>query len=107
MKIHIRKWVEGIAPGERAGRIAVRTLRVRLERVEHYLKRAAKKADKDVEYVHNLRIWTRRATAALKLYDEMLPSKQAAWFRKWLKRIRHAAVDARDYDRHVSLTICG
>ena len=98
MKIHIRKWVECMAPDQQTGKVAVRTLRVRLERVEYYLKRAAKKADKDVEYVHNLRIWTRRATAALKLYDEMLPSKQAAWFRKWLKRIRHAAADARDYD---------
>lgn len=97
-KLRIHKWIEGIAPDASTRKAAVRTLKARLGAVEHYLPLAAKKAVKDVEYVHSLRMWTRRATSALELYDELLPRKQAAWFKKQLKRIRHAAGDARDYD---------
>lgn len=59
---------------------------------------AAEKADEDVEHVHDLRVWTRRAGAALRLYEELLPRRRAAWMRKPRKRTRGSANDARDLD---------
>ena len=98
MKTRISKWVEGNVRGDRTRKITVRALRKLLKSVRHYLPLAATKAATDVEYVHNLRIWTRRATAALKLYDEFLPRRRAVWLKKQLKRIRQATGDARDLD---------
>jgi CHAD domain-containing protein len=97
-RIRIHKCIAGITPDDCTGEAAVRTLKARLGAVQHYLPLAAKKADKDIEYVHSLRMWTRRAQAALKLYGEFLPPRRTTWVEKQLKRIRQAAGDARDYD---------
>lgn len=59
---------------------------------------AAHLAEHDVEHVHRLRVATRRATAALKLYRECVDAKDARWMKKWLRKIRRAAGDARDLD---------
>ena len=59
---------------------------------------AAHLAEHDVEHVHRLRVATRRAIAALKLYRDWLPRKPARWLKKRLKKIRRAAGDARDLD---------
>ncbi len=92
------KWVEGITPEDRTRDIAVGALRSRLGAVLHWLRQAACNADKDVEHVHQLRVWSRRATAALRLYGELLPRRRASWVGKQLKRVRRAANDARDCD---------
>jgi CHAD domain-containing protein len=92
------KWVQGISPDDRVTDVAVRTLQARLAAIQHYLPLAAEKAEEDVEYVHQLRVWTRRAGAALRLYAAFLPRGRTAWMRKQLKRLRHAANDARDCD---------
>jgi CHAD domain-containing protein len=92
------KWVEGESPRDRVADVARRTLAARLAAVQHYLSLAAERADEDVEYVHQLRVWARRATAALRLYEELLPRRRFCWVRKQLKRVRHAANDARDCD---------
>lgn len=92
------KWVEGIAPEERVGEVASRTLQGRLGAVLHYLPLAAEKADEDLEHVHQLRVWARRATAALRLYQDLLPRRRLCWMRKQLKRVRRAANGARDCD---------
>jgi CHAD domain-containing protein/uncharacterized protein Yka (UPF0111/DUF47 family) len=76
----------------------VQTLHDRLAAVRHYLALAAEKAEEDVEYVHQLRVWSRRAAAALALYEEWLPRRRFRWLKKQLKRVRRAANDARDSD---------
>jgi CHAD domain-containing protein len=45
-----------------------------------------------------LRVGARRATAALKAFDDCLPKKQAKAANKALRTIRQAAGDARDWD---------
>ena len=52
----------------------------------------------DIEHVHRLRVSTRRAVAALKLYRDWLPPAKFRWVKKRLKKIRRAAGDARDLD---------
>jgi CHAD domain-containing protein len=66
--------------------------------VSHWLPRAAHLADRDIEHVHRLRVSTRRAVAALKLYREWLPAKHHRWMKRRLRQIRRAAGDARDLD---------
>jgi CHAD domain-containing protein len=92
------KWLPAVPPDVTIHTAAVRTLRDRLGAVEYYLPLAAEQAEDDVEYVHQLRVWTRRATAALRLYQEVIPRRRLRWLKKQLRRIRRAANDARDSD---------
>jgi CHAD domain-containing protein len=92
------KWVQGVSPDDRTTDVAVRTLQARLAAIQHYLPLAAEQAEEDVGHVHQLRVWTRRAAAALKLYARLLPRRRTAWMKKHLKRLRRAANDARDCD---------
>ena len=92
------KWIPGVSPDDRTSDVARRTLRSRLAAVHHYLPLAAEKSDEDNEYVHELRVATRRTTAALRLYADMLPRRRTARMERHLKQIRRAAGDARDCD---------
>lgn len=92
------KWIEGTSPEDRVQDVARQTLEARLAAVQHFLPLAAEKAEEDIEHVHQLRVFTRRTTAALKLYADLLPRKLARWLGRQLRRIRHAANDARDFD---------
>ncbi|QDT49388.1 CHAD domain protein [Symmachiella dynata] len=92
------KWIENVGPDDRIVDVAEKTLSMRLEAVEYFLPLAAEIAAESVEYVHQLRVSTRRVRAALSLYDELLPSKQTRRINKDLKRIRQAAGEARDCD---------
>jgi CHAD domain-containing protein len=74
-----------------------RALAARLDLVRQYLPRAADAAE-DTENVHQLRVATRRAMAAMQIFDALLPPLRAAWMNKQLKRIRQAAGNARDLD---------
>jgi triphosphatase len=99
MKVAITdKWLPDLSPDERTHTVAVLTLHSRLDAVQHFLPLAAEKADEEVEHVHQLRVWTRRATAALSLYEEMIPHRRFGWLKKQLQRIRRAANNARDCD---------
>ena len=93
-----RKWIGNFAPDARTSEVAARTLRLRLTAVEHYLPLAAEKSSENVEHVHQLRVATRRAMAAAKLYKDMLPRRRGEKMRNALKQIRQAAGEARDYD---------
>lgn len=95
---HKGKWIEGAEPHERLTKAARRALRTRLELVWHHLPRAAKSDASDPEPIHQLRVSTRRAWAALECYREVLPAGHGRWVRKQLKAIRKAAGDARDFD---------
>ena len=92
------KWIDGTAAEQAVSRAAVRTLEVRLAVVWHYLPLASRNASEDIEYVHQLRVASRRAVAAVEIFDELLPRRRARWLRKRLKEIRRTAGEARDDD---------
>jgi CHAD domain-containing protein len=52
----------------------------------------------DAEAVHQLRVATRRARAALELFAPLLSPKVTNWFQKKLRKLRRAAGDARNLD---------
>jgi CHAD domain-containing protein len=90
------KWLPDVSPDDRTADVAARALAGRLEPVRRYLKRVTRTADP--EDAHQLRVWARRADAALRLYADLLPAKDARWFEKWLRRLRKAAGRVRDSD---------
>ena len=91
------KWIVSVAGTTPVVTVADRTLRQRLLAVWTILPRACEPAG-DPEQVHQLRVATRRALAALDAFDELLPHKRRAWFEKQLRRLRRAAGEARDLD---------
>jgi CHAD domain-containing protein len=96
-----QKWLTDVSPQAPVEAAARAALAPRLSAVRKLLKAAAQTAsdpEDNVEAVHQLRIWTRRAGAALRLFDEVLPPKQARWFRRRLRTIRRRAGMARDSD---------
>ena len=78
--------------------LARRTIDRRLERVVRLFPKAAKHPERDVEYVHGLRVAIRRAAAALQMFSSCLPRSQYTQTRSQLRRIRRAAGPARDLD---------
>jgi CHAD domain-containing protein len=93
-----KKWIQGTQPQQPislAARIAVRQ---RLGDVRWFLPRAAKRAPKDVEDIHQLRVATRRSVAALQVFADLLPQRRVRKLTRKLKRIRRAAGNARDLD---------
>jgi CHAD domain-containing protein len=92
------KFILDVPPDESTVDVAARTLHNRLHTVLHYLILAATEEDPDGEHVHQLRVWSRRAIAALDLYWDLMPRRRREWMRKQLKRIRRASGDARDCD---------
>jgi CHAD domain-containing protein len=92
------KWIEAESPDESATDVARRALEGRLTTVWDWLPLAAESSAGEIENVHQLRVSTRRATAALHLFESWLPRKRARWFRKQLKKIRKTAGEARDLD---------
>ncbi len=96
------KWIPGLTSDTPVVEAARRVLSVRLEVVGHFLPLAAWRREEDVEYVHHLRVATRRSAAALKLFRNCLPAKRAKEARKYLRRTRRAAGEARDWDVFVN-----
>lgn len=91
------RWIVSDAGSTPVAAVAERTLRTRLGAVWTILPRACSSAG-DPEQVHQLRVATRRALAALKAFDELVPTKRRTWFEKQLRRLRRAAGEARDLD---------
>jgi CHAD domain-containing protein len=92
------KWIGQIAPDQPVSSVARRVLEARLEAVCHWLPLAAEKSDDDVEYVHKLRIATRRTTEALRTFRDLVGQDRCEELRGRLREIRQAANDARDCD---------
>jgi CHAD domain-containing protein len=92
------KWITNARPNQPVTGVAAASLQSRLKQVRRYLPRAARRAEQDTEHIHQLRVWTRRAAAALEIFQPFLPKRRAKWMRSQLKRIRKAAGDARDLD---------
>jgi CHAD domain-containing protein len=72
-------------------------LRLRLKLVRQRFSQAAR-CGGDVEKIHHLRVATRRVSAALDLFRELLPRKSAKKLARLQRRIRRAAGKIRDCD---------
>lgn len=92
------KWISDLTAATPLADAACRVLSVRLDTVRHYLPLALRQAEEDPEYVHQLRVSTRRAGAALEMFACCLPERVYRKARKMLRRIRRAAGEARDWD---------
>ncbi len=78
--------------------VAGRALARRFDEVQRFLALAGQKSPNDVEHVHQLRVATRRAVAAMDIFAPVLPASRAGRMRKELRRLRRAVGQARDLD---------
>jgi len=92
------KWIPDLKAMTPVADAARHALTVRLEVVRDYLPLALHEADRDSEHVHQLRVGTRRARAALDIFACCLPAKVQRRARKQLRHIRRLAGEARDWD---------
>ncbi len=92
------KWISGLTGHMPAVEAARRVLMVRLGIVVDRLPWAVEHADEDVEHVHQLRVGTRRAGAAVRIFGACLPPKLYRKTRRTLRAVRRAAGAARDWD---------
>lgn len=92
------KWIAGLRGDMTVTAAAKRALDVRLRAVSERLPAAVFQADADVEHVHQLRVSTRRAAAALRIFTDALPVRVHEKARKALRSLRRSAGAARDWD---------
>jgi len=92
------KWIGDLSGDVPMSTAARRVLELRLQAVAERLPAAVFSADEDIEHVHQLRVSTRRAGAAVRIFAECLPPKAHTAIRKKLRTIRRAAGEARDWD---------
>src|SRR5262249_39046298 len=92
------KWIEGLGPLLSVAEAARLALQVRFEVVRYHLPLALQEADRDPEHVHRLRVGTRRAGAALRIFGDTLPDKLLRKAKRTLRSLRRAAGAARDWD---------
>jgi CHAD domain-containing protein len=92
------KWIDGLDPEMSAPQAAKHILAVRLDVVQRRLGPALEDDDHDPENVHQLRVSTRRADAALRIFEDCLPRKTFKEARRRLKKLRRAAGVVRDWD---------
>jgi CHAD domain-containing protein len=92
------KWISDLTAATPLADAARWVLAVRLEVVRDYLLLALREPEKDVEYVHQLRVGTRRAGAAVEIFRPCLPDNDYKRARQQLRTIRRAAGEARDWD---------
>jgi CHAD domain-containing protein len=92
------KWISGLHGIMPVGAAAQLVLGNRLAVVRDRLPAAVFQSHLDVEHVHQLRVGTRRAGAALRIFAECLPARLHERTRKTLKKLRRSAGAARDWD---------
>ena len=92
------KWVKPSAPRRPIAEVAAKTISERLALVDYYLPLAAERWRQEVEFVHQLRVATRRASAALRLFRSLAPKKRRKAMKQRLSQVRRAAGEARDLD---------
>ncbi len=73
-------------------------LRTHLDNVWHAAKATANQTGKDSDYVHQLRVATRSAGAALEVFSQFVRKRELRWMKNRLRRFRRAAGKARDLD---------
>jgi CHAD domain-containing protein len=91
------KWLEGLTPDMKVSNAARLALSARLAAVRAALGPAAE-LSADPEPVHQLRVATRRAAAALNVFGSRLPARVERRTRRALRQLRRAAAAARDAD---------
>lgn len=92
----MNKWLE-VSATDRTSSVAVEAIADRMSAVRHYLKKSLRDSE-DPENVHQLRVWGRRADAALSLFEPLLPTGRLRKLRRSLKRLRRGAGKVRDQD---------
>jgi CHAD domain-containing protein len=92
------KWIADLKATTPLADAARRVLTMRLEVVRDYLSLVLQEPDGDAEHVHQLRVGTRRARAALDIFACCLAPKAYRTGKKTLRVIRRAAGTARDWD---------
>jgi CHAD domain-containing protein len=92
------KWIDDLEADTPLADAARHVLTVRLEVVRDHLPKALHDSERDPEHVHQLRVGTRRAGAALQIFEKCLPSRELKKAKKRLRQIRRAAGAARDWD---------
>jgi CHAD domain-containing protein len=92
------KWIDDLTAATPLRDAARRVLTVRLEVVRDFLPLALHEADGNPEHIHQLRVATRRAGAALRIFACCLPDKVLKKAKKRLRKVRRAAAAARDWD---------
>jgi CHAD domain-containing protein len=96
------KWIEDLSASTRLEDAARRVLSLRFEAVRDALGKALREPEKDPEHIHQLRIGTRRAAAALKIFAPCLPNKVVRQAKTRLRDLRKRAGQARDWDVFLS-----
>lgn len=94
------KWIRGLERETPLPEAARAVLAVRLKAVEDMLPLADQRAAQDEEYVHQLRVATRRSGAALRIFGPCVRKADLRRMRRRLRRLRRAAGDARECDVH-------
>jgi CHAD domain-containing protein len=92
------KWIDGLGPDMPLLDAARRVLAVRLQAVRDHLPKVIHDSEKDPEHVHQLRVATRRAGAALRIFGGCLPARALKRAKGRLRALRRAAGAARDWD---------
>ncbi|MEM8835730.1 MAG: CHAD domain-containing protein, partial [Planctomycetota bacterium] len=95
------KWIEGLTPSTPALDAAGAVLRLRFEDAVAWRDAAVRDdltAEQSVTTIHQLRVATRRASAAIRSFRSILDEGDARNASRRLRRIRRAAGDARDAD---------
>jgi len=92
------KWISELSADTPLEAAARRVLIIRLEVVRDWLGPALRDADKDPEHIHQLRVATRRAAAALDIFGDCLPKRTRRTMKRRLGEIRGAAGEVRDWD---------
>jgi len=92
------KWIKDLTPDMKAADAARHVLEARYQVIRDHLPLAVREADRDPEHVHQLRVGTRRAGAALRIFASTLPEKAQRRARRHLRGMRRAAGAARDWD---------
>lgn len=92
------KWVSGAGPDAVPAEAANKVLKQRFAAVSAYLPDAGSPAGGNAEAVHQLRVATRRANAAVRIFEPCLPAKAARRLRRALRDLRQVAGTARDAD---------
>lgn len=91
------KWIEGLTPELKLADAAERVFQARLDAVENQWRAALESVD-DPEAVHQMRVTTRRARAAVQVFGDLLPKRIESALSRLLRQLRRAASGARDWD---------
>lgn len=92
------KWISGLSPETPVADAARRVLTERFAVVREFLPLAVHRAWEDAEFVHQLRVGTRRSGAALRVFGAAFPRKHLKATKQALRTLRQAAGEARDWD---------